>query len=75
MPPRSLKVLARAAEVDAILKVAMTDAPGGALSASATRGRAEALRPLDHAVRAARRAAIDEAVRAMSDRSDHADTC
>jgi hypothetical protein len=75
MPPRSLKVLARAAEVDAILKVAMTDAPGGALSASATRGRAEALRPLDHAVRAARRAAIEEAVRAMSDRSDHADTC
>ncbi|HEY4024664.1 MAG TPA: hypothetical protein VGM75_38670 [Pseudonocardiaceae bacterium] len=75
MPPRSLKVLARAAEVDAILKVAMTDAPGGALSASATRGRAEALRPLDHAVRAARRAAIDEAVRALSDHADHADKC
>jgi hypothetical protein len=73
MPPRSLKVLARAAEVDAILKVAMTDSPGGALSASATRGRAEALRPLDHAVRAARRAAIDEAVRALSDHADHAD--
>jgi hypothetical protein len=73
MPPRALKVLARAAEVDAILKVAMTDSPGGALSASATRGRAEALRPLDHAVRAARRAAIDEAVRALSDHADHAD--
>jgi hypothetical protein len=72
MPPRSLKVLARAAEVEAILKVATTDAPGGALSASATRGRAEALRPLDHAVRAARRAAVDEAVRTFS---DHADKC
>lgn len=75
MPPRSLKVLARAAEVDAIVKVAMSDAPGGALSASATRGRAEALRPLDHAVRAARRAAIDEAVRVLSEKSDHADSC
>ena len=73
MPPRSLKVLARAAEVDAILKVAMTDAPGGALSASATRGRAEALRPLNDAVRSARRAAIDEAVRTLSDQADHAD--
>jgi hypothetical protein len=75
MPPRSLKVLARAAEVDAIVKVAMSDAPGGALSASATRGRAEALRPLDHAVRAARRAAIDEALRTLSESSDHADSC
>ena len=73
MPPRSLKVLARAAEVDAIVKVAMSDAPGGALSASATRGRAEALRPLDHAVRSARKAAIDEAVRTLSE-SDHADS-
>jgi hypothetical protein len=70
MPPRSLKVLARAAEVDAILTVAMTDAPGGALSASATRGRAEALRPLTHAVRDARRAAVDEAVRTFSDHAD-----
>ena len=70
MPPRSLKVLARAAEVDAILTVAMTDAPGGALSASATRGRAEALRPLNDAVRAARRAAVDEAVRTFSDHAD-----
>jgi hypothetical protein len=67
VPPRALKVLQRAAEVEAILTVAMTDAPGGALSASATRGRAEALRPLDHAVRAARRAAIDEAVRALTE--------
>jgi hypothetical protein len=72
VPPRALKVLQRAAEVEAILTVAMTDAPGGALSASATRGRAEALRPLYQAVRAARRAAIDEAVRALS---DHADQC
>lgn len=72
MPGRALRVLQRATEVAAILEVAMSDAPGGALSASATRRRAEALRPLDHAVRAARRAAVDEAVRVLS---DHADKC
>jgi hypothetical protein len=72
MPPRTLKVLQRAAEVAAILQVASTDSPGGALSASATRGRAEALRPLNHAVRAARRAAVDEAVRSFA---DHAASC
>ncbi|AHH96375.1 hypothetical protein GCM10010174_76240 [Kutzneria viridogrisea] len=67
MPPRSLRVLQRATEVAAILEVAAGDAPGGAVSASATRARAEALRPLSDAVRRARCAAIDEAVRVLSD--------
>ena len=38
MPPRSLRVLQRAAEVNAILSVAMSDSPGGAMSASAISG-------------------------------------
>jgi hypothetical protein len=71
MPPRSLRVLQRAAEVQAILDVAAGDAPGGALSASAARARAEALRPLSSAVRRARCAAVDEAVRALADHAGH----
>ncbi|MEU5692226.1 hypothetical protein [Actinosynnema sp. NPDC020468] len=67
MPPRSLRVLQRAAEVGAILQVAASDAPGGAISASATAARDEALRPLSDAVRRARLAAVDEAVRVLSD--------
>jgi hypothetical protein len=67
MPSRALRVLQRANEVAAILQVATSDDPGGAVSASAIRRRAEALRPLDHAVRTARRAAVAEAVRALSD--------
>ncbi|QFZ21816.1 hypothetical protein [Saccharothrix syringae] len=66
-PPRALRVLQRAAEVAAILAVAASDAPGGAVSASATRARDEALRPLGEAVRRARLAAVDEAVRVLSD--------
>lgn len=66
-PTRVPRVLQRANEVAAILRVATADAPGGALSASAMRRRADALRPVDHAVRQARRAAIAEAVRALSD--------
>ena len=72
MPNRALRVLQRANEVAAILQVAMSDAPGGALSASAMRRRAEALRPLDDAVRTARQTAVAEAVRALS---DHAGKC
>ncbi|HEY3606490.1 MAG TPA: hypothetical protein VGL06_03270 [Pseudonocardiaceae bacterium] len=67
MPSRALRVLQRAGEVAAILQVATSDDPGGAVSASAIRRHAEALRPLDHAVRTARRAAVAEAVRALSD--------
>ncbi|OLF15109.1 hypothetical protein BU204_23890 [Actinophytocola xanthii] len=67
MPQRALRVLQRAAEVAAILELAMEDEPGGALSASAAHKRAEALRPLFHAVRTARCAAVADAVRALAD--------
>lgn len=67
MPNRALRVLQRASEVAAILQVATSDEPGGAVSASAIRRRAEALHPLHHAVRTARRAAVAEAVRTLSD--------
>lgn len=69
MPPRALRVLQRATEVSAILDLAGEDEPGGALSASAAMKRAQALRPLFDAVRTARCAAIDEAVRALSNQS------
>jgi hypothetical protein len=72
MPNRALRVLQRANEVAAILRVATSDGPGAAVSATAMRRRAEALRPLDHAVRTARRAAVGEAVRTLS---DHAGKC
>jgi hypothetical protein len=65
MPQRALRVLQRAAEVSAILELAMEDEPGGALSASSALKRAEALRPLFHAVRTARCTAVAEAVRAL----------
>jgi len=67
MPQRAVRVLQRAAEVSAILELAMEDEPGGALSASAAIKRAEALRPLFHAVRTARCAAVADAVRTLSD--------
>lgn len=67
MPQRAIRVLQRAAEVAAILELAMEDEPGGALSASAAHKRAEALRPLFHAVRTARCACVADAVRALSD--------
>lgn len=68
-PPRALRVLQRASEVEAILWVATDDSPGGALSASATRARTEALRPLFDAVRAARRAAVAEMIRVLTERA------
>lgn len=68
-PPRTIRVFQRAAEVEAILMVAAGDSPGGALSASAARARGDALRPLTDAVRAARRAAVDEAVRVLADQA------
>jgi hypothetical protein len=67
MPQRALRVLQRAGEVAAILEVAAEDDPGGALSSSAALRRSEVLRPLADAVRVARCAAIDDAVRALSD--------
>jgi hypothetical protein len=69
-PPRAMRVLQRASEVEAILWVATDDAPGGALSASATRARTEALRPLFDAVRAARCASVAEMVRVLTDRAN-----
>lgn len=66
-PQRAVRVLQRAAEVRAILHVATDDAPGAAVSASAMRGRVEALRPLFDAVRSARCAAVAEMVRVLAD--------
>jgi hypothetical protein len=66
MPPATLHVLQHADEVEAILAAASVDEPGGALSASAAAARREALRPLETAVRAARRAAVTEAVRVLA---------
>lgn len=66
MPGRALRVLQRADEVAAILDLASADEPGGAVSASAAQHRADALRPLDTAVRQARRAAVSEAVRLLA---------
>lgn len=70
MPPRSLRVLQRAGELSAILDVAAEDEPGGALSASAAARRTEALRPLVEAVRIARCAAVEEALRVFSEHAD-----
>jgi hypothetical protein len=70
MPARSLRVLQHADEVEAILAAASVDDPGGALSASAARGRNDALRPLATAVRVARRAAVADAVRALAGSAD-----
>jgi len=70
MPPRSLRVLQRAGEVGAMITLAAEDEPGGALSASAAVRRSEALRPVHDAVRTARCAAVDEAVRAFSDHAE-----
>ncbi len=69
-PGRALRVLQRAEEVGAILAVAEIDEPGGALSASAATLRADALRPLGNAVRRARYAAVNEAVRQFSEQAD-----
>jgi len=69
-PPRALRVLQRANEVSAILELAAEDAPGNAVSGSSARRRAEALRPLNDAVRVARLAAVEEAVRVFSDHAD-----
>ena len=69
-PGRALRVLQRAEEIAAILAIAQTDDPGGAISASASSLRAEALRPLADAVRIARCAAVNEAVRVFAEQAD-----
>jgi hypothetical protein len=66
MPGQALRVLQQADEVDAILTAASVDEPGGALSASAATARRDALRPIETAVRVARRAAVAEAVRVLA---------
>lgn len=66
MPGQALRVLQHADEVEAILAAASVDEPGGALSASAAQARREALRPIETAVRVARRAAVAEAVRVLA---------
>ncbi|RJQ77109.1 hypothetical protein D5S17_16645 [Pseudonocardiaceae bacterium YIM PH 21723] len=71
MPPRSLRVLQRATEVQAILEAAAGDALGGALSATSATARSDALRPLLAAVRTARCAAVAEAVRVLADKAGH----
>jgi hypothetical protein len=65
MPPAAVRVLQHADEVQAILGAATMDEPGGALSASAAQARHTALRPIETAVRVARRAAVAEAVRVL----------
>lgn len=65
-PQRALRVMQRADEISAILELAFRDEPGGAHSASALSNRTAALRPLAAAVRAARCAATDEAVRILT---------
>lgn len=70
MPSRALRVLQRASEVNAILQVASGDAPGGALSASATNARTRALAPLSHAVRFARCAAVNDAARLFTEAAE-----
>ncbi|GAA5117567.1 hypothetical protein [Pseudonocardia adelaidensis] len=66
MPPQALRVLQHADEVEAILAAARIDEPGGAISASAATARHDALRPIETAVRVARRAAVAEAVRVLA---------
>jgi hypothetical protein len=66
MPGQALRVLQHADEVEAILSAARVDEPGGALSSSAAEARREALRPIETAVRVARRAAVAEAVRVLA---------
>ena len=67
-PARALRVLDSADEVAAILTAAEQDAPGGARTAPAATARDELLRPLWTAVRTARRAAVEEAVRVITAR-------
>lgn len=66
MPAQALRVLQHADEVEAILAAASVDEPGGALSASAAAARRDALRPIETAVRVARRAAVAEAARVLA---------
>ncbi|MGH3611937.1 MAG: hypothetical protein ACRDRK_04860 [Pseudonocardia sp.] len=74
MPGQALRVLQHADEVEAILSAASCDDPGGSpaestlssLSAAAASACSDALRPIETAVRVARRAAVAEAVRVLA---------
>lgn len=76
MPGQALRVLQHADEVEAILAAASCDDPSGSLSESslsesslstaAASARSDALRPIETAVRVARRAAVAEAVRVLA---------
>ena len=66
MPQRALRVMQRTDEISEILELAAADDPGGDRSSSTASNRAAALRPLARAVRDARCAATDEAVRHLS---------
>lgn len=65
-PQRTLRVLQRTDELAAIIELAHRTDPGGAQSASAVDNRTAALQPVTAAVRAARCAATDEAVRILT---------
>ncbi len=65
-PPRALRVLDQADQVAAILQAAQHDSPGGARTASTAAAREQLLRPLCTAVRAARLAAVADAVRVLT---------
>jgi len=65
-PPRALRVLDQADQVAAILHAAQHDSPGGARTASTAAAREQLLRPLCTAVRAARLAAVADAVRVLT---------
>lgn len=69
-PARALRVLQQADEVEAIVVAANVDEPGGALSASAAAARSTALRPLSTLIREARRSAVGEAVRTLTQHAD-----
>ena len=66
-PGPALRLLQRVNEIAAILMLANGDEPGGAVSASAAQLRSETLRTLDAAVRTARRAAVNEAIRVLTE--------
>lgn len=71
-PQRPLRILQRTDEIAAIVELAHRSDPGGAQSASAADNRAAALQPVTTAVRTARCAAADEAVRVLTRQHDTA---
>jgi hypothetical protein len=66
LPPgheaRAVRLLASADRLAAVLELAASDSPGGAVNGAEARARDEALRPLATAVRRARQAAYNAVV-------------